>query len=114
MAWLLSFAQKARKVPLAGWLLAALVFVVIVAYHLWRKSRIATQRLLVEVNLGRVRKVRHRVMIKDDIKFMEARKAIENIRMGKERKLEAKAENIRRESANLESLAALANKTFSK
>jgi len=114
VAWLLSFAQKARKVPLAGWLLAALVFVVIIAYHLWRKSRIAAQRLAVESSLGRVRRIRNRVMIKNDIKFAEARKAIEDIRKGKERKLEAKAENIRRESANLESLAALANKTFSK
>jgi len=114
MSYLLDVAKRARKVPLAGWLLAALVFVAVIAYHFWSKSRVLGQRLVVETKLGRLRR-RHDAAVKgNDVKLSDVKAAIEDTRKGKERELEVKAKEIRRKSSNLSSLSELANEVFSK
>ena len=113
MSYLLDVAKRARKVPLAGWLLAALVFVAVVAYHFWSRSRILGQRLVVETKLGRVRR-RHEAVVKDEeAKLSDVKAVIEDTRKGKERELEAKAKEIRKKSSSLSSLSELANQVFS-
>tara|TARA_R110002110_G_scaffold402175_2_gene619351 strand:- start:532 stop:759 length:228 start_codon:yes stop_codon:yes gene_type:complete len=70
------------------------------------------QRLVVETKLGQMRK-RHADAIKgNDKDLAHVKTAIEDARKGKERKLEAKSKEIRKRSANLDSLAKLANEVF--
>tara|TARA_R110002020_G_scaffold452_3_gene2275 strand:- start:2760 stop:3287 length:528 start_codon:yes stop_codon:yes gene_type:complete len=112
MSVIVEAARKARQVPLVGWLLAALVFVAVIAYHFWRKANVLGQRLVVETKLGQMRK-RHADVIKgNDKSLAHVKTAIEDARKGKERKLEAKSKEIRKRSANLDSLAKLANEVF--
>jgi hypothetical protein len=114
MVWLLSLARKARKVPLAGWLLAALVFLLILCWHFARRAYIMSQRVIVQRKISSARRRHEQVMRGQDDKLADIKDTIDEMRTGRIAALEEREAEIRERSFNLDSTASLANEVFSK
>ena len=114
MVWLLSLAKKARKVPLAGWLLAGLVFLFIVCWHLLRRVNILSKRVMIERKISSARKRHEKVMRGQDDKLVDIKDSIEEMRTGRMAALEEREKEIKERSFNMDTTASLANEVFSK
>ena len=114
MALLLNLASKARKVPLAGWLLAALVFLLILVVHFARRAHILSERVMIEQRIGAARRKHERVMRGQDNKLEDIRDSIDEMRTGRIAALEEKEFEIRKRSFNMDTTASLANEVFGK
>ena len=114
MPWLLRLASKARKVPLAGWLLAALVFLFILVFHFARRADILSKRLMIEMRISAARKRHQHTMRGQDDKLINIRDSIDEMRTGRIAKLENKEYEIRKRSFNMHTTASLANEVFRK
>jgi hypothetical protein len=114
MAWLLNLASRARKVPLAGWLLAALVFLFILVVHFARRAHILGQRVMIEKRISAARRNHERVMRGHNAKFDDIRDSIEEMRTGTIAKLEEREYEIKKRSFNMDTTASLVNEVFGK
>jgi hypothetical protein len=114
MASLLNLASKARKVPLAGWLLAALVFLLILTVHFARRAHILGQRVMIERRISSARSKHERVMRGQDDKLEDIRDSIDEMRTGRIAELEAREYEIKKRSFNMDTTASLANEVFGK
>ena len=114
MALLLRLALKARRVPLAGWLLAALVFLFILVVHFVRRVHVLSQRVMIEQRIGAARRKHERTMRGQDSKLEDIRDSIDEMRTGRIAKLEERELEIKKRSFNMDTTASLANEVFGK
>lgn len=114
MLWLLRLAGKARKVPLAGWLLAALVFLLILVVHYARRAHVLSKRVMIERQISSARKRHERVMRGQDDKLDDIKFSIDEMRTGHIAELEEKEYEIKKRSFNMHTTASLANEVFRK
>jgi hypothetical protein len=114
MIWLLSLAKKARKVPLAGWLLAGLVFLFIVCWHLLRRVHVLSQRMMIEKKISSARRRHEKVMRGQDNKLTDIKDTIDEMRTGRMAELEEREKEIKERSFNMDTTASLANEVFGK
>ena len=114
MPWLLRLATKARRVPLAGWLLAALVFLFILVVHFARRAHVLGQRVMIEKRISAARRRHERVMRGQDDKVEDIRDSIDEMRTGRIAELEEREYEIKKRSFNMDTTASLANEVFGK
>ena len=114
MAWLLNLATKARKVPVAGWMLAALVFLFILCLHFMRRAKILSQRLVVERQINVSKRRHEKVMTGQDDRLKSIKFDLDEMRTGKISELEDREFKIRKKAFNMKTTAELINEVFNK
>ena len=114
MALLLRLASKARKVPLAGWLLAALVLLLMLVVHYARRVHILSQRVMIEQRISAARRKHESVMRGQDNKLEDIRDSIDEMRTGRIAALEEREIEIKKRSFNMDTTASLVNEVFRK
>ena len=110
----MSVIRQIARVPLAGWLLGAVVGLGLLAWTMFQRARIYQQRLAVSVELGARRRQHRRATAKILADRALARKASAHKIQIRAKVLALKREQLNRAAGNLPALADHMNRVFGK